>query len=680
VFSSVVAVFAMIGISLVMPVVAKWMLLGRVKPGRYPLWGWFYCRWWLARKLMGLAPLDYLAGSPFLAWYLRFCGARIGRGCHLGTSKISMPDQIDIGAGTSIGYGADLVPFIVEDGWLHISPIKIGAGAFIGTNAVVMLGAQVGEGASVSEQSLVARDQVIPGAETWSGSPACRVADDDQLEEMAANPVPDNWSPLAYAGFLAGFVMLEMLPWLIFIPGALIAFGAADGNMTHSLLVFPAALVYVVTTCVVVALGKRLVMPHSRIGLVPLRSWFGLRKWFADKLMLLSLGMTNSLYATLYTAPWLRLLGARVGRRAEVSTVANIDPDLLVIGPESFVADLAVIGAARHHRGTIALGTTELGPRCFVGNAALVPSDMRLPKGSLIGVQSVPPVVPRRERPSWIGAPEHILRGVLGVLPMSANSPLKDGTSWLGSPAIFLPRRQLSEQFAESVTYRPRARLVVCRLAIEFFRVVLPATIMYASFLLGVLAVRRLGNLTPLELMLLLPGLYWGLAALATGLVAALKWLIVGRYRPRVEPMWSFFVWRTELITALYENVAVPLLLRWFTGTPLAAPLLRLFGARVGPRVYLDTTYFTEFDLVHVGADAMIGSGTSLQTHLFEDRVMKMSHVKVGAGCAVGPRSVVLYDAELETGAILDPLSLAMKCELLPANTRWRGIPGQLIE
>ena len=163
-------------------------------------------------------------------------------------------------------------------------------------------------------------------------------------------------------------------------------------------------------------------------------------------------------------------------------------------------------------------------------------------------------------------------------------------------------------------------------------------------------------------------------------LAAFLQVWLLGRYRARVEPMWSFFVWRTELITALYENVAVPFLLRWFTGTPLLAPLLRLFGARIGPRVFLDTTYLTEFDLVRVGPDAMIGAGTSLQTHLFEDRVMKMSTVTVGAGCTVGPRSVVLYDAELAAGANLEALSLAMKGELLPANTRWRGIPARLVE
>ena len=61
----------------------------------------------------------------------------------------------------------------------------------------------------------------------------------------------------------------------------------------------------------------------------------------------------------------------------------------------------------------------------------------------------------------------------------------------------------------------------------------------------------------------------------------------MGRYRPRVEPKWSHFVWRTELITGLYENVAVPWLLHWLAGTPFHARGLRLFGARIGRRVYL---------------------------------------------------------------------------------------------
>jgi non-ribosomal peptide synthetase-like protein len=531
--------------------------------------------------------------------------------------------------------------------------IRIGSDAYIGTNSVVMLGAEVGSGARVLEQSLVAQDQAIPANETWAGSPSRRTANDPVLDDMAGRRAPRQWSASLIAGFFAAFLFLEILPLLMVGPALLFLILVSGGDMVRIVAFAPVAgIIFVLSACGVLALAKRVIMPKVHTGIYPLRSWFGLRKWLADGLMNTSLAVTNSLYATLYTSPWLRLLGAKIGPRAEVSTVAHIDPELLVLGAESFVADLAVLGAARHYRGSIALGVTEVGVRTFVGNAALVPSNTRLAHNSLIGVQSVPPA-----------------------------QAVEPGTSWLGSPAIFLPRRQASQKFDESVTFRPPARLVACRLSIEFFRVVLPSVLLAVFGLLGTLAASRLAAVlsTPV-LAVALPAVYLAAGLLLYLTVVALKWILVGRYRPRVAPMWSHFVWRSELVTALYESAAVPGLLGGFTGTPFLAPLLRLLGVKIGKRVYMTTTYVTEFDLVQVGDDAMISGATSLQTHLFEDRVMKMSTVTVGQACSIGPRAVVLYDSQLEDEADLDALSLVMKGERLPAATQWRGIPAQLVQ
>jgi non-ribosomal peptide synthetase-like protein len=651
-----IAIVASLALGVLMPIAAKWLLIGRFRPGRYKLWGWYYCRWWIARKAVEMAPLDQLAGSPLMTLYLRLLGARIGKGCHIGTAKLWQPELVEIGDGASIGYGVEIQPWLVADGWLYLEPIRIGAGAFIGTNAVLMPGSVVGREARVAEQSLVTRGQSIPDHETWAGSPSERCEDHHpMLDAVEANrPAPaGRWSPAVLAGFVAGMVLLELLPVIAAAPGLWLAFELADSGPFWALAMAPVAgLTFVLLTCALVAAGKRLVLPKVRPGVYPLYSGFGLRKWLVDNLMTSSLVLTNTLYATLYALPWLRLLGARIGRMSEVSTVSHIDPDLLVLGEESFVADLAVLGAACHHKGVIALGTTQLGTRCFVGNAAQVPGNTQLADGTLIGVHSVPPA-----------------------------RPAEPGSSWLGSPAIFLPRRQSSGSFDESVTYRPSKRLIATRLAIEFFRVVLPAVLVSGIIILGSLAARRLAEDVSIPLLVLaLPVCYVSATLLAFGIVAALKWLIVGRYRPRVEPLWSHFVWRTELITGLYESAVVAPLLRFLTGTPLLPVFLRLLGARIGRRVYLDTTFLTEFDLVQVGDDAMIGGPTSLQTHLFEDRVMKMSVVKVGPSCTVGPRSVVLYDSELEEGAGLDALSLVMKGEVLPQESRWRGIPARLAE
>jgi non-ribosomal peptide synthetase-like protein len=177
--------------------------------------------------------------------------------------------------------------------------------------------------------------------------------------------------------------------------------------------------------------------------------------------------------------------------------------------------------------------------------------------------------------------------------------------------------------------------------------------------------------------VLAMPGLYLAAATAVTLVVAALKWAIVGRYRPRVEPLWAPFVRHSELITGLYESFTVPALALLVTGTPWLATVLRLFGVKMGKRVYCETTFTTEFDLLRVGEDAAIGRAASLQTHLFEDRVMKMSMVTIGPGASIGPRSVVLYDATVGEGATLDALSLAMKGESIPPATHWRGIPAR---
>ena len=160
-----------------------------------------------------------------------------------------------------------------------------------------------------------------------------------------------------------------------------------------------------------------------------------------------------------------------------------------------------------------------------------------------------------------------------------------------------------------------------------------------------------------------------------TLLTVALKWAIIGRYVPAEKPLWSSFVWRSELVNSLCESYVYPFWEALLLGTPFATSFFRWMGSDFGRGVYLDTTEITEFDLAHVGDRAELASGVTVQTHLFEDRVMKMSHLHIGAGASVGVSAVVLYDSEMEAGARLRSLSLLMKGERLPAHTTWQGIP-----
>ena len=642
-----------LGVRWLVPLLLARPLVAGIRPGRYPLWGLTYLRVWVLDMILAVGPLPVVSGSPLMPGYLRLLGARVGRHATVATSVITLPTLVRIGRDAAIGYGAVLRPWRVADGWLEIAPITVGAGAFVGANAVLDPGATVEAGGVLGEQSVLGAGETVPAGARWSGSPATPGAElEPAMETMMAarTPLP-RWRLRHLLAAVVGLVGLEVGAIAMIVPGVALVWWAllGWGVLAGLLATLVAGPVFVITVCLVVALGKKAVMPHVPVGIHPVRSGLGVRKWVADKLLEFSLMFTNSLYATLYTGPWLRLLGARVGRRAEVSTAAHLDPDLLTLGQESFVADMASVGAATFANGRVALLPTEVGTRAFVGNAAFVPAGTQMGDGSLVGVSTVPP---------YEGVPE--------------------GTSWLGSPAIHLPRRQDSGSYSEEQTFRPPRKVVAHRLAVEFFRATLPASVLGVSFYLFLLVLSGLAQGRDLPV----PALVSPLVAVAAGLAVigycvAIKRNLIGRYEPRVEPLWSPFVRRSEFVTGLYEAAAVPAGVGVLVGTPFLPPVLRWFGARIGRRTWIGTTYLTEFDLVEVGDDAVVGTEVSLQTHLFEDRVMKMSRVTVQAGASVGTRAIVLYDAVVGAGVSLGSLSLLMKGEHLPPGSQWRGIPAQ---
>lgn len=642
--------------SILVAVAAKRLLIGRYTPGQHPLWGSFYLRWWLANAVQSLVPVGVFAGSPIIVWYCRLMGAKIGKDCYIGTSRISCHDLIHIGDGTSIGSGSNLLGYSVTNDHIEFNTIDIGRDCYVGANSVLGINTVIGDGAMLLEQSQLAPGSIIPPWHISSGSPAS-ISKIDQKPPFAMPGTSANQSEpglLFTAGFLvSGLLFLPLVPLLAAIPGVLFMVWLNTVYSSNALVwiggLISAGALFVISLCILVAGFKRVILSNVKPGEYPLQSMFFLRKWTVDRLVEISLMLNNAQYGTLYLAPFLRMLGAKVGVRGEISTVSNITPELLTIKDEAFVADMASIGPARVYRGTLMVAPITIGNRTFIGNAALAPVGANIPDGCLIGVQSTPP-----------------------------QTTIDPGSSWLGLPPIYLPRRQVVEGYGEEQTFRPSLGAYALRYGYEFFRITLPPAFAFGIFwIMFLLSKEGLAMLGPGLLLPLLPLFYLAPALAATLTVVALKWLLIGRYKPRIEPLWSHFVRRTEFITGLYENITVPQLLGSLLGTPFPWLVLRLFGAKLAKNALLLTTYMTEFDLVEVGDKCAINSGVSLQTHLFEDRVMKMSHVSVGPASTIGQRSVVLYDSEVRARAQLGNLSLLMKGEVLTEGSNWEGSPAQ---
>jgi non-ribosomal peptide synthetase-like protein len=159
--------------------------------------------------------------------------------------------------------------------------------------------------------------------------------------------------------------------------------------------------------------------------------------------------------------------------------------------------------------------------------------------------------------------------------------------------------------------------------------------------------------------------------------VALFKWVLIGRYTQRATPMWTPFVWLSEAATNMYEGLVVPNFMRYLRGTPWLPLAFNLLGCRIGRGVYMDTTDITEFDCVSIGDDSEINALVCPQTHLFEDRIMKIDHVHIGQKVNIGPRSIVLYGAQVGDGAQLGPMTLIMKGERIPEASGWAGNPAE---
>jgi len=632
---------------------AKWLIIGRYRAGVYPLWGAYYFRWWLVNHLMSLAPTHMLIGTPLWNAYLRLLGADIGRGVFIGTDHIGAFDLLRIGKQSSIGVESSLLGYTVADGFLTIAPITIGMRCYVGVRSMVSGQTVMEDDARLDDMSLLPAGGHPRKGETWVGSPARPLPRKITTERVAA-AIPYTKRFFINLGHLVGMLALPVVMSIAVIPGLLVFLALNARYPAYGfLLAAPLfALLFIVTFLGEVLLLKWALLGRVHAGRYSLTSLFYVKKRFVDQLLDACLTTLGPLYATLYIAPFFRWLGASLGRAVELSTAHSTTPDLLKMESGSFVADSVSLGAPHIERGLMTLGMTRIGRRTFIGNSAVLPAGAQVGEGGLIGVLSTRP----------LGKP-------------GAEQP---GTAWLGSPAIFLPRRHVNTSFPEETTYKPTRRLYALRLVIEFFRITLPMT---CYSLLGCLLYTTFDRLRHAYALLvsiaLFPVCYLACALAACGIVIVTKWALMGRYRPTEKPLWSAFVWRTELLTAMHENLADPFLVRLLLGTPFASWFFRAMGAKVGKRVYWDTTSLTEFDLVHIEDDVALNQDCVVQSHLFEDRVMKMSTIHISAGCTVGSRSVVLYDSSMGAGARLNDLSLVMKGETLPPRAQWIGSPGR---
>jgi non-ribosomal peptide synthetase-like protein len=643
-------------------IVGKWLIAGRLQAGRYPLWGLTYFRWWLADQMIESAPVYLISGSSLHPLWLRALGARIGRDVNIGSITLRCHDLLSIGDGASIGNASNLENARVQHGYLLLGRIDIQAHAHVGSYAVMEGNTSLGDWAHLDAQSALSEGRHVPAKRIFSGSPAQDVG---AFDPANLQPRPQVSSTrLAGEGvfFLLGTMLIAALFFLPVFPTFMLIDRLDEPDLmpwletssvwlqllNYFVLALPASGVMIVCTALLSATIRWGILPRLKSGSWPVHSNLYCRKWLVNQIQESSLRVLHGVYATVYAPYWYRLLGAKVGRDAEISTALGVVPDMLTLGDETFIADAVVLGDEEIDGGWMRMQPTVISKRSFVGNGAYIPDGTVLPENVLIGVLSR---TPRADQ-------------------------IKPGDTWLGSPPIHLPARETLTGYPESLTYKPSWFRRLGRTLVETFRIVAPHAIVISAgyaIVLAVMPSAAAGQWLDVAWELTIDGMLFSLATFI--FTAAFKWLCIGRYQPTAAPMWTKFVWLSEAATNLFEGIAVPNFMRYLRGTPWLPLAFALLGCKMGKGIYLNTTDLTEFDCITVGDHAELNALSCPQTHLFEDRIMKIDHVHIGAKVTIGPRSTVLYSAQVGQGAQLGPMTLVMKGEAIPPRSYWAGNP-----
>jgi amino acid adenylation domain-containing protein len=402
-------------IMLIIGIGSKWLIIGRYKPGAYPLWGSYYFRWWLASRLQRLSGTELFNGTPLAPLVWRLMGAKVGRNCVLRCRTASAWDCISIGDDCSVGADSQISGVRIERGHLLIGTVELGNRCFVGSHSVIGLNAKMGDDALLDDQSFLPDDADIPAGKGYRGSPAA------EAEVATPKGTPLRRSALYLSIYCLGQICAAiLLATLLLLPALLISFSFAwmivyASPLLWIPLVIAAVPILIIFSCCYLVWCKNAISPKPRPGTYELYSFEYLQFWLASGLLIIVRHFGWLIFTTIYLPPWMRLFGAKLGRHTEMSTVWTLYPDMLRAADSVFLADGCVLGGGRFHPGRFQLSENTIGKRSFLGNSAVLPSGAGLGNECLLGVLST---------------------------PVHPTEPMPDHTDWLGSPAFLLPNRQ----------------------------------------------------------------------------------------------------------------------------------------------------------------------------------------------------------------------------------------------
>ncbi|MEU6476897.1 Pls/PosA family non-ribosomal peptide synthetase [Streptomyces sp. NPDC047017] len=645
------------------PVAAKWILVGRWKPGEFPVWGPAYLRFWLVKALLHANPMILFVGNPLYVMYLRALGARIGKDVTILSRSVPVcTDLLTVGAGTVIRKDSYFLGYRAHAGHIQTGPVTLGRDVFVGEKTVLDIDTALGDGAQLGHASALYRGQEVPAGERRHGSPA----QPTQVDHVRVPPV--RCGTLRRAGFATTALLQLFLLYLpLAIGGLYMLFaevpalsrrldtetrGATAGEyVTDTLLVatvvfFGAVLLGLAALFTVPRLARPLLRPDRAYPL------YGFH-YAVHRLMG---ALTNVRFFTWlfgdssYIVPYLRGLGYDLSRVEQTGSnfgteVQHESPFLVSVGSGTMVADGLSVLNAEYSSTSFRVSRATIGARNFLGNNIAYPAGARTGDNCLLATKVMVPL----------------------------DGEVREGVGLLGSPCFEIPRTverdtrfdhlrtgdELRRNLAAKNRYNLRS--MTLHLLLRWLHTVLLTAFGLASVdLYGTLGHVVIGSY--LALTLVLSAGYYALVERTLTRFRAL--------RPRLCSIYEPYFWWHERLWKVPDHY-----LGIFNGTPFKTLMWRLMGVRVGRGVFDDGCFITERTLATIGDGCTLNIGSKIQCHSQEDGTFKSDRTTLGAGVTLGTGAHVHYGVTLGDRAVLAPDSFLMKGEEVPPHAHWGGNP-----
>ncbi|WP_437115061.1 Pls/PosA family non-ribosomal peptide synthetase [Streptomyces flaveolus] len=649
-----------------LPIAAKWMLVGRFTPRKIPIWSAPYFRFWCVKSLIRTSPVRLFTGSPLYALYLRALGAHIGKGVTILTRTVPVcTDLLSIGDGTVVRKDALIACYRADGGWIETGHVVLGRNATVSEQAVIDIGASMGDDSQLGHASSLHSGQTIPAGQSWHGTPAQPTTTDFRAVEPAACSARRRvlyslsqllglvlvYLPLTLAGVS---LVLTAVPRLnaVFTPGPL--------AFTHPAFYVEALVASLVAFFggIVVALLLVSTLPRLlSLAIEPGKTYplYGIH----HSLQRAITRLTNvKFFTTLFgdssaIVHYLQGVGYDLCRVQQTgsnfgSLVKHDIPQLSTVGRGTMIADGLSIINVDFSSSSFRLNPTFIGPNNFLGNRIVYPPRGRTGENCLLATKVMVPI----------------------------DGPEREGVGLLGSPCFEIPRSVMRDARFDHLAHGDELRR---RLAAKNRHNTLTAS-MHLLVRWFHFFVLTLITMAAIELYHSIGVASFVLASLLTWVFTVVYFTLVERTVIHIQPVKPLYCsiydpdfWRHERFWKLSSHHYM----HAFNGTPFKPMVWRLLGVRMGHRVFDDGCIITERTLVHLGDDCILNANSVIQCHSQEDGAFKCDRVSIGGGVTLGVNTLVHYGTRIGDRARLGADTFLMKGEEVPPLARWEGNPAR---